>query len=118
MEEAKMKKLEIDFEKLRAGEEVKCPKCKNGVLRTEYDPKISHYFKIFLLIPLLSLIARRHFSPTTLFTMVRFQFIRPKNYFNPPLHERLFYQHERHNIILFHLVFNAKLISSPFINTK
>ena len=34
-----MKKIEIDFEKLRAGEEVKCPKCKNGVFRTEYDSK-------------------------------------------------------------------------------
>ena len=40
-----MTKIEIDFEKLRAGEEVKCPKCKNGVFRTEYDSKISHYFK-------------------------------------------------------------------------
>ena len=30
-----MKKLEIDFEKLRAGEEVKCPKCKNTMVFLE-----------------------------------------------------------------------------------
>ena len=40
-----MKKPEVDFKKLRAGEEVKCPKCKTGVFRTKHDPKISHYFK-------------------------------------------------------------------------
>ena len=45
MEEAEMKKPEIDFEKLRAGKEVICPKCKTGIFRTGHDPKITHYFK-------------------------------------------------------------------------
>ena len=40
-----MKKPEIDFEKLRAGKDVICPKCKTGIFRTEHDPKTTHYFK-------------------------------------------------------------------------
>lgn len=38
-------KPEKDFEKLRAGKEVICPKCKTGIFRTGHDPKITHYFK-------------------------------------------------------------------------
>ena len=45
MEEYEMKKPEIDFEKLRAGKDVICPKCKTGIFRTEHDPKTTHYFK-------------------------------------------------------------------------
>lgn len=45
MEETIMKKIDIDLGKLRNGEIVKCPKCKTGTLRTDYDPKTSHYFK-------------------------------------------------------------------------
>lgn len=40
-----MYKVEIDFEKLRNGEEVKCPECKEGIMRTEHDPKTSHHFE-------------------------------------------------------------------------
>lgn len=45
MENDIMKKPPIDFKKLRNGEEVKCPECKKGILRTDYNPKTSHYFK-------------------------------------------------------------------------
>lgn len=41
-----MKKPPIDFKKLKNGEEVKCPECKEGVLRTEsQDPKTAHHFE-------------------------------------------------------------------------
>lgn len=40
-----MKEPPIDFKKLREGKEVKCPECKEGIFRTDYDPKISHYFE-------------------------------------------------------------------------
>jgi len=36
---------EINFEKLRTGKEVICPKCKNGIFRTEHDPKTTHNSK-------------------------------------------------------------------------
>lgn len=32
------------IKELREGKEVKCPECKEGIIRTNYDPKISHYF--------------------------------------------------------------------------
>ena len=35
----------IDFiRRLRNGEEVCCPQCKEGKVSTEHDPKISHFF--------------------------------------------------------------------------
>ncbi len=40
-----MKKPPIDFEKLRKGDEVKCPECKRGILRTNSNPAITHCFK-------------------------------------------------------------------------
>ena len=41
-----MRKPPIDFRKLRNGEEVKCPECKEGIFRTEcHDPKTAHYFE-------------------------------------------------------------------------
>ncbi len=40
-----MKKPIIDFKKLRAGEDVKCPKCNIGILRTDYNPQTSPCFK-------------------------------------------------------------------------
>lgn len=33
------------LKKLRNGEEVVCPDCQKGIIRTPYDPKISHYFE-------------------------------------------------------------------------
>jgi uncharacterized protein (DUF983 family) len=40
-----MKKPPIDFKKLRNGEKVNCPECKEGVFQTKYDPKTTHHFK-------------------------------------------------------------------------
>lgn len=40
-----MYKINIDWEKLRAGEKVICPECKKGYLVTQYDPKLSHSFE-------------------------------------------------------------------------
>lgn len=41
-----MKKPPIDFKQLRNGEEVRCPECKEGILRTEsQDPKTAHHFE-------------------------------------------------------------------------
>ncbi len=40
-----MNKPPIDFKKLRNGEKVKCPECKEGMFHTEHDPKTSHHFK-------------------------------------------------------------------------
>ena len=40
-----MKKPPIDFKKLRNGEKVNCPECKEGVFKTSDDPKTSHHFK-------------------------------------------------------------------------
>lgn len=40
-----MHELPIDLKKLRNGEEVKCPECKGGVLRTENEPRTSHHFE-------------------------------------------------------------------------
>lgn len=46
MEEAERKKPEKDFEKLRAGKEVICPKCKTGIFRTGHDPKNNTLFQV------------------------------------------------------------------------
>ena len=44
--EKNIKKPPIDFKKLRNGEEVRCPKCKEGVFRTEStNPKTAHHFR-------------------------------------------------------------------------
>ena len=44
--EVKMKTPIINFEKLRNGEEVKCPKCKEGVFRTkQLDPQKARHFR-------------------------------------------------------------------------
>ena len=40
-----MNKSGIDFKKLRNGEQVKCPECKDGILKTKQDPKITHHFR-------------------------------------------------------------------------
>lgn len=40
-----MDNSKIDWKKLRAGEKVKCPECEKGVITTNSDPKISHFFK-------------------------------------------------------------------------
>lgn len=40
-----MFEIDIDVKKLRNGEDVKCPECKEGILRTPYDPKTTHSFK-------------------------------------------------------------------------
>ena len=40
-----MYKVNLDWKKLRAGEKVKCPECKNGIIKTKYDSKTSHHFK-------------------------------------------------------------------------
>lgn len=45
MEGGAMYKIDIDFKRLRSGEEVRCPECKEGVLQTEHDPQISHHFE-------------------------------------------------------------------------
>jgi small subunit ribosomal protein S27Ae len=46
MEKKKMKKPTVDLKKLRNGEEVRCPECKEGILRTEYhDTKKAHHFE-------------------------------------------------------------------------
>ena len=45
MEELEMYKVNLDWKKLRAGEKVKCPECKNGIIKTKYDSKTSHHFK-------------------------------------------------------------------------
>ena len=39
-----MDRLYIDWDKLRNGEEVKCPDCKKGIIVTEYNPKTSKSF--------------------------------------------------------------------------
>lgn len=42
----KAKKPIIDFGKLRNGEEVRCPECKEGIFRTNAkDPKTAHHFR-------------------------------------------------------------------------
>lgn len=38
-------KIDIHYDKLRNGEDVVCPECKKGILKTPYDPKTSKYFK-------------------------------------------------------------------------
>ena len=43
--EKTMKKPLIDLKKLRNGEKVKCPECKEGIFCTNHDPKTSHHFK-------------------------------------------------------------------------
>lgn len=40
-----MNKPIIDFERLREGKEVKCPACKDGVIKTPHNPKTAHFFK-------------------------------------------------------------------------
>ena len=41
-----MKKTPIDFKKLRNGEEVKCPECKEGIFRTkQLDSKRARHFR-------------------------------------------------------------------------
>ena len=40
-----MEIIKIDWEKLRNGENVACPQCKDGHLVTPYDPKTSHFFQ-------------------------------------------------------------------------
>lgn len=35
----------IDFAKLREGKKVICPKCKEGIIETPYNPKTSKFFK-------------------------------------------------------------------------
>ena len=40
-----MKEPLIDFKKLRNGEKVKCPECKEGIFCTNRDSKASHHFK-------------------------------------------------------------------------
>ena len=40
-----MKKPPIDVGKLRKGDEVKCPECKRGILRTNSNPMTAHCFK-------------------------------------------------------------------------
>lgn len=40
-----MVKINIDWEKLRKGEKVKCPQCNAGYLVTPHEPKISHFFE-------------------------------------------------------------------------
>lgn len=40
-----MFKPNVDLKKLRDGKEVRCPECKEGILRTKYNPKTSHHFK-------------------------------------------------------------------------
>lgn len=40
-----MYKPEIDLCKLRKGEKVSCPECKNGIVSSNVDPKTAHHFK-------------------------------------------------------------------------
>lgn len=40
-----MEIIKIDWEKLRNGETVMCPQCKEGVLTSPYDYKTSHFFE-------------------------------------------------------------------------
>lgn len=40
-----LKLIKIDWKKLRNGENVKCPQCKEGFLKTPYNPKTSHFFE-------------------------------------------------------------------------
>lgn len=40
-----MFKPNVDLKKLRDGKEVRCPECKEGILRTKYNPITSHHFK-------------------------------------------------------------------------
>lgn len=40
-----MHKIDIDMKKLRKGVEVKCPECKDGILKTPYDAKTTCFFK-------------------------------------------------------------------------
>lgn len=39
-----MVKINIDWKKLRKGEKVDCPQCKEGQLITPYNPETSHFF--------------------------------------------------------------------------
>ena len=44
--EVKIRKPIINFEKLRNGEEVKCPECKEGIFRTkQLDSKRARHFR-------------------------------------------------------------------------
>lgn len=40
-----MYEVKIDWKKLRAGEEVKCPECKKGIMKAKGSPKNTHNFK-------------------------------------------------------------------------
>lgn len=40
-----MEIIRIDWKKLRNGEAVECPQCKEGHLITSCDPETSHFFK-------------------------------------------------------------------------
>lgn len=40
-----METIKIDWKKLRNGEIVMCPQCKEGVLISPYDNKTSHFFE-------------------------------------------------------------------------
>ena len=43
--EEEMRKPPIDFKELRDGEKVICPECKEGIIKTDCDPKTAHHFK-------------------------------------------------------------------------
>lgn len=40
-----MEIIKVDWKKLRNGENVECPQCKEGRLTSPYDHKISHFFQ-------------------------------------------------------------------------
>lgn len=40
-----MYKINLDWKKLRAGEEVKCPECKIGIIKTKNNSQNTHNFK-------------------------------------------------------------------------